>query len=80
MGERDDSTVEAEGLGDGFPPCLRCDNGSLVPLSDFGGQGASVHWKAWVCTNPNCGYNVKIRNGEIYIDEPILSGASRRSG
>ena len=39
-----------------------------------------MHWKAWVCTNPNCGYNVKIRNGEIYIDEPILSGASRRSG
>jgi len=73
-----ESNVESDGMGDGFPPCLRCDSGNLVPLSDFGGQGAAVHWKAWVCTNPNCGYNVKIRNGEIYIDEPILSGTNRR--
>ena len=72
-----ESNVESDGMGDGFPPCLRCDSGNLVPLSDFGGQGAAVHWKAWVCTNPSCGYNVKIRNGEIYIDEPILSGANR---
>ncbi len=59
---------------EGFPPCLRCDSGCLVPLSDFGGQGAAVHYKAWVCTNPDCGYNIKIRNGDVYIDEPILSG------
>ncbi len=65
-------------MGEGFPPCLRCDSGSLVPLSDFGGQGAAVHYKAWVCTKPSCGYNIKIRNGDIYIDEPILSGAGGR--
>jgi hypothetical protein len=45
-----------------------------VPLSDFGSQGAAIHYKAWVCTNPDCGYNIKIRNGEVYLDEPILSG------
>jgi len=45
-----------------------------VPLSDFGSQGAAIQYKAWVCTNPDCGYNIKIRNGEIYLNEPILSG------
>ena len=39
-----------------FPPCLDCDeeDAVLVPLSDFGGQGAAVHYKAWVCTSPEC--------------------------
>jgi len=46
-----------------------------VPLSDFGSQGATIQYKAWVCTNPDCGYNLKIRNGEVYLNEPILSGA-----
>jgi hypothetical protein len=45
-----------------------------VPLSDFGSQGAPIQYKAWVCTRPECGYNLKIRNGEIYLNEPILSG------
>ena len=60
-----------------FPKCQKCSEGDLVPLSDYGGQGASVHYKAWVCTNPDCGFNVKIRNGDIYINEPIMSGAAR---
>ncbi len=55
----------------GFPPCQRCEDGALVPLSDFGSQGAAIIYKAWVCTNPGCGYNIKIRNGDVYLDEPI---------
>jgi len=46
-----------------FPKCLKCKAGDLVPLSDFGSQGAAIHYKAWVCTNPDCGFNLKIRNG-----------------
>ena len=57
-----------------LPKCQKCGKGDLVPLSDFGSQGAPIHYKAWVCTNPDCGYNIKIRNGEIYLNEPILSG------
>lgn len=57
-----------------FPKCQKCKNGDLVPLSDFGSQGASIQYKAWVCTNPDCGFNLKIRNGDVYIDEPIMSG------
>ena len=65
-----------------FPKCQKCKDGDLVPLSDFGNQGAAVHYKAWVCTNPECGYNIKIRNGDLYLNEPILSGTSHpvRSG
>ncbi len=62
-----------------LPKCQRCKTGDLVPLSDFGSQGANIHYKAWVCTNPDCGYNLKIRNGDVYLDEPIMSGALHNS-
>ncbi len=58
-----------------FPKCQKCKTGDLVPLSDFGSQGAASHYKAWACTNPECGFTIKIRNGDLYIDEPISSGA-----
>ena len=58
-----------------FPKCRKCDDGDLVPFSDFGSQGAPIQYKAWVCTNPDCGYNIKIRNGELFIDEPINDGS-----
>ena len=57
-----------------FPKCQKCSTGDLVPLSDFGSQGVPIHYKVWVCTNPECGFNIKIRNGDIYVNEPILSG------
>jgi hypothetical protein len=59
-----------------FPPCRRCRQGDLVPLSDFGGQGAEVRYKAWVCTNPACGFNLKIRNGEVFVNEPIVDASA----
>ncbi len=58
-----------------LPKCQKCQSGDLVPLSDFGSQGATIQYKAWVCTNPDCGFNLKIRNGDVYINEPIMSGA-----
>ena len=62
-----------------LPPCpTPCENGVLVPLSDFGGHGASVLYKAWVCTHPECGYNIKIRNGEIHLNEEIHQGRISR--
>lgn len=62
-----------------FPKCQKCKVGDLVPLSDFGSQGAPIHYKAWVCTNLECGYNIKIRNGDIYVNEPINSGAMHQA-
>ena len=65
-----------------FPTCRRCGEGDLVPLSDFGGQGAAVQYKAWVCTNPNCGFNLKIRNGEVFMNEAVtdVAGQGGHSG
>lgn len=57
-----------------LPKCRSCESGDLVPLSDFGSQGAAIHYKAWVCTAPECGFNIKIRNGDLYLNEPISSG------
>ncbi len=58
-----------------FPRCRKCGAGDLVPLSDFGSQGAPIQYKAWVCTNPQCLFNVKIRNGDIIMNEPISDGS-----
>ena len=58
-----------------LPKCQQCNSGDLVPLSDFGSQGAPIHYKAWVCTKPDCGFNLKIRNCDVYLNEQITSGA-----
>jgi hypothetical protein len=63
-----------------FPVCRRCGEGELVPLSDFGGQGAAVQYKAWVCTNPTCGFNLKIRNGEVFMNEPVTDVSTAQPG
>lgn len=57
-----------------FPECKQCPEGVLVPLSDFGSQGAAVHYKAWVCTNPECDFNLKIRNGDVHRNQQIIKG------
>ncbi|MBN1541064.1 hypothetical protein JW992_02890 [candidate division KSB1 bacterium] len=48
-----------------FPECQKCKQGVLIPLSDYGREGATIMYKAWVCTNPECGYNIRIDNGDI---------------
>jgi hypothetical protein len=53
------------GAGDGLPRCRRCGRGELVPLSDFGPQGGEVRYKAWVCTDPGCGFAVELRRGQL---------------
>ena len=55
----------------GFPSCLKCNTGLLLPLSDYGREGASIRYKAWVCSNPGCGFNVRIDNGEITFGRNI---------
>ena len=48
-----------------FPKCRKCGNGVLLPLSDYGRDGASIMFKAWACSNPECGFNLRIDNGEL---------------
>ncbi len=54
-----------------FPDCRVCSTGVLLPLSDYGREGASIQFKAWVCCNPDCGYNIRIDNGEVSHGRPL---------
>ena len=54
-----------------FTRCLKCDAGVLLPLSDYGRDGAPIRFKAWVCSNPECGFNIRIDNGEISFGRSI---------
>ncbi|RMF68340.1 MAG: hypothetical protein D6743_03535 [Calditrichaeota bacterium] len=54
-----------------FPKCQKCNMGVLIPLSDYGREGSSIMYKAWVCTNPNCGFNIRIDNGEVSFGKVI---------
>ena len=54
-----------------FPRCLKCQTGVLLPLSDYGREGAPIQYKAWVCSSPDCGYNIRIDNGEISLGRAI---------
>ena len=55
----------------GFPRCQKCDKGLLLPLSDYGRDGAGIRYKAWVCSNPECGFNIRIDNGEVTLGRQI---------
>jgi hypothetical protein len=54
-----------------FPGCLRCGSGRLLPLSDDGRDGATIRYKAWVCSNPDCGFNIRIDDGEISFGKTV---------
>lgn len=46
-----------------YPRCQKCSKGVLIPLSDYGREGATIIFKAWVCTNPECCFSLRIDNG-----------------
>ena len=54
-----------------FPKCLKCNDGDMLPLSDYGRDGATIKYKAWVCSKPDCGYNIRIDNGELSLGRPL---------
>lgn len=54
-----------------YPECKKCTNGVLIPLSDYGRDGAPIMYKAWVCTNPECGFNLRIDNGEVSLGRNV---------
>ncbi len=54
-----------------LPKCQKCNNGLLIPLSDYGQDGASVMFKAWACTNPDCGFSIRVDKGEVSYGKRI---------
>jgi hypothetical protein len=69
--ERGGSTAEGDMEKPEWPACQKCSHGTLIPLSDYGREGAPITYKAWVCTNPDCGFNLRIDNGEISFGRAI---------
>jgi len=63
---------------DRFPDCQKCRDGLLLPLSDYGRDGAAIHYKAWVCHNQECGFSIRNDNGEISLDHHVRETGSRR--
>ena len=58
-----------------LPPCRKCGDGLLLPLSDYGRDGAPITFKAWACSNPTCGFNVRIDNGELSYGKVVGSSS-----
>ncbi len=54
-----------------YPQCLKCGKGCLLPLSDYGRDGAPIRYKAWVCSNPECGFSLRIDNGEVSFGKTL---------
>jgi len=50
-----------------YPKCLKCEKGVLLPLSDtsFDQPRICIQYKTWVCSNPNCDYEVSLRSGQV---------------
>lgn len=63
--------VRALELNMDFPACKKCNDGLLLPLSDYGRDGAPIRYKAWVCHNPDCGFSIRIDNGEISLGKSL---------
>lgn len=53
-----------------YPECRKCGAGTLIPLSDRGEDGGG-RYRAWVCTNPECGFNIRIDDGEISFGRTV---------
>jgi hypothetical protein len=54
-----------------FPKCQKCREGVLIPLSDYGQEGSAVIFKAWACTDPECGFSLRVDKGEVSYGKKI---------
>lgn len=60
MGAADTNKTKENAMG---VDCPCCDKGVMLPLSDFDQGGASVQYKAWACSSPTCGHELRIDKG-----------------
>ena len=55
--------------------CRACGCGLLLPFSDYGPEaGAAVVFKAWACSNPACGFCVRVDKGVVSYGHRIRPG------
>lgn len=51
--------------------CQKCNVGFLLPLSDYGPEGAAVKYKAWACINPKCGFVIRVDKGNVTFSSSL---------
>ena len=54
-----------------FPECVKCEDGVLVPLSDYGPDGASLQFKAWLYE----GQVIDVSGGRPSVGNTVASAA-----
>src|SRR3989441_11286797 len=59
--------------------CKKCGIGTMLPLSDYGQEGAAILYKAWVCDSPTCGYNLRIDRGQATYGDLIQQKPAQES-
>lgn len=47
-----------------LPLCPRCRVSKLIPLSDWGLEGATITFKTWTCVDLKCQFMIKSVKGE----------------
>jgi hypothetical protein len=77
-----EESMTSEGLP--LVRCKKCGTGTMLPLSDYGQEGAAILYKAWVCDSPVCGYNLRIDRGQVTYGDMVqpketLAGRSRKA-
>ena len=45
--------------------------GALARARRYGRDGAAIRYKAWVCSNPEGGFTIRIDNGELTLGRTI---------
>ena len=50
-----------------LPKCQKCNNGILIPLSDYGQDGASVIFKAWAAAQSGLRFLTPSGQGRGYL-------------
>jgi len=58
-----------------LPPCPTCGVGVFLPFSDYGPEGgAAIVFKAWACSNPACGFCLRIDKGGVTYGRRLRQG------
>jgi len=68
-------TGDAFALFPELPPCPTCGVGVFLPFSDYGLEGgAAIVFKAWACSNPACGFCLRIDKGGVTYGRRLRQG------
>jgi len=60
-----------------WPMCQKCGKAPMLPLSDYGQEGAAVIFKAWACSSPACSNVLRVDKGNVSWDRATAATSGR---